>query len=189
MNKKYMELIEKYGNTGVASELIKASLTEIKFDKENKTGWIVAIFLGGIVGVDVFVSTGSLNKLMNLMNLISAIQVAILGVIFTVYSILLVFLSDVYVKNISEIIDNNTGEYVLKEQTDYFESVLFLNFFALGSTIVLLLIVLCGDEIYLYTLNFLSRTDIKTIEAIIIFLYIAFVSRIFYELKSCLIVK
>lgn len=190
MKEEYRAVIEEYSVEETNKDLFMRALKEIMPNRKNFLGWIIAVVCSSAIILDLQYSANSLKLIEELVEFFSTIQLGILGVVFTVYSILLVFLSKKYIK-ITAIMEKNlteTGKSVLKDFTDYYEIVLFLNFFALLFTVIIYIVVRFGVELYIFLHTgiecILLNRCLDVFLNMLLWLYILFSIRIIYEIKS-----
>lgn len=190
MKEEYRAVIEEYSVEETNKDLFMRALKEIMPNRKNFLGWIIAVVCSSATILELQYSANSLKLIEELVEFFSTIQLGILGVVFTVYSILLVFLSKKYIK-ITAIMEKNlteTGKSVLKDFTDYYEIVLFLNFFALLFTVIIYIVVRFGVELYIFLHTgiecILPNICLDVFLNMLLWLYILFSIRIIYEIKS-----
>ncbi len=178
--KNYFSTIEEFLVDTPASKMIKDALKEILPQRGNLFSIIISATFGIIFGLIIGLSLNTVQILTSVVGTLFEVVLAVFGCIFAVYSILLAFLNDEYIKKLAKI-DSKNGISFLKESTTYYESVLFLYFIAIAISGILLLFLNCVDDNFVLTSN---NTLNNSLAIVSIFIYLTFVFRIIYELKS-----
>ena len=175
MNKKYTKVIEEFIEETSAKKMIVAA---------PKKGGVCAFVLTTIFSVIFSLKLGidynTVELAKSFVEILINILLAIFGCIFAVYSILLAFLNDSYISKLAKIEEQNQISY-LKNSTTYFESILFLYFIGLSLSGLLLLFLNCIEPDFTITNNHMLN---NTLAILLLITYLAFIFRIFYELKS-----
>lgn len=177
---KYFSSIEEFKEAKPAKKMMMTALKEILPTKENRFGFFVSLALGVIFAIIVGTSSETINMLKMLSDKLLGTLLAIFACIFAVYSILLAFLNDGYIKRLSTINYDAKTSY-LKKSTTYYESVLFLYFIGIGIAQIVLLLLSCMPEDFTLTLSHSFNTCTAIV---LIWLYLSFIFRVLYELKS-----
>ena len=180
MDDRYFKTIKEFQETKPARKLITLAVKELFPAKGNWFGFVLSLVIAIIFALIVGFAQNTVDMLSKTAEILLNIQLAIFGCVFAVYSILLAFLSDGYMKRLAKIEDQNKGSF-LKQSTTYYESILFLYFFNIGITGIVVLLMACLPLDFRLTNSICFDTSLA---AILLFLYYLFSFRIFYELKS-----
>ncbi len=177
---KYFSTIDEFIKETPAKKLIAHAFVEIRPSKKNWVGsWLsfgIGLFFAILVGID----ENTIKILISIEGIILSAQLNIFAYLFTIYAILLAFLSDKYIKELSKV-DEGNGVSSLKSRTSYYESILFLYFIGLATTGVLSIFLNCIPTDWVLTSNKIAN---NTMAIVLLLVYFTYTFRIFYELKS-----
>ena len=181
MSVNYRELISSYSAEITSNELINNSFKEISPFKGNYKIYFGPIILSAITIYSLYNRGFDSTIIDTLISFICNVQLGLFSCLFTVYSIFSIFLDKEYITLIIGITDKD-GTPILKRQTDYPESILFLNLMSLGLTILIKFVLI--SQVDLLSLICLNEHIILAILGILWFIYCLFILRVFFELKS-----
>lgn len=160
--------------------MILSALGELIPKKGAKFGFVLSFILSILISTKIGFDDKTVILTLSIVQIILNVHLAIFACIFAVYSILLAFLSDSFIKKLLTIDYEEKTSY-LKTSTNYYESVLFLYFIAIGITGVLSLFLNCIEPNYVLTSNHMLNNSLAVI---LLIFYFTFVFRVFYEVKS-----
>lgn len=180
LKKYYYNTVNEFKKTPLASKLIIHAFTELIPTERNRFGFIISILFALFFSLIIGTSPNTVQLMFDFSSTLLDIELAVFGCIFAVYSILLAFLNDSYMKFLSKTTESEPKSK-LKKSTSYYESVLFLYFINIAvSGLVLLFCQVVND-----TFRLTNNIVFDTILAItLIWVYLSFSFRVFYELKS-----
>ena len=180
MENDYIRTVEEFNNPPSALALMKRAMHEIE---PNKSNWL-SNFIITLISAGLAVTIGFLGQTVELVQVICIhileIQLALFGCVFTAYSIINAFFSDDYMKRLSQIMENDKRS-VLMKSIAYYESVLFLFFIGIGSSGLVLII---SSIIPPETLLFSNVIIDNILASALLFIFLLFSMRVFYEVKS-----
>lgn len=181
----YSEVYNEYKETPSAKELMSLAFREILPQKGNWISFWIPFGLATIATVIIMVSQNMVELTGKIANILLNIQLALFGCIFAVYSLIIGFLSDKVLKIYSQNVDSE-NKSLLKRYTDYYGSALFLYFFNIAFTGIVIIICECIDPAFRLTKVFeLDNLMVdNSLAFILLVVYLFFSFRIFYELKS-----
>lgn len=177
---KYFSTIDEFIKETPAKKMIAHAFKEIAPNKDNLCAFAISLVLGIFFAYIVGFNENTVKMLLAIVGILLNILVGVFGYLFTVYSILLAFLGDSYIKELSKI-NGCDGISYLKSSTTYYESVLFLYFIGLAITGVLSLFLNCIENDWVLTPNLIVNNGLAIL---LLSLYFSFIFRIIYELKS-----
>lgn len=184
MNKNYdniSEGINEYTEEVFASRLMATALKEIRPTKKNLFAFVISSLISLISSCYIGFSTETVVFVQEIASKFMDIQVSIFGCILAVYSILLAFLNEDLMQTLLKHPSKERDTSVLKSYTSYYESILFLYFIGMCLSGILMLFVGLTPEGFILTASYFINCLIATI---LIFIYMFYSVRIFYELKS-----
>ncbi len=176
---KYFTTIEEFTEETPAKKMIAHAFGEIIPNKNNWVAFVISFILGIFFAVIIGINENTVKILLSIVGVILNVLLYIFGYLFTIYAILLAFLSDNYIKELSKL--KTDGVSSLKTSTKYYESVLFLYFIGLSITGVILLFLNCVVNEWILTENYLVN---NVLAILLLTIYFTFIFRIVYELKS-----
>lgn len=180
MKNKYFSTVDEFKMTQPAHKLIAHALKELRPSRGSRFAVCISFILGFSFALWVGLSNETIDLTLDIASRFLAVQLAIFGCVFAVYSILLAFLSDSYMKRLSNI-SSNEGSSMLKDSTTYYESVLFLYFINIGISGLIILALTCLSLDFRLSDNLRLDTVLATVSLLV---YFSFCFRTFYELKS-----
>ena len=179
MENDYIRTVEEFKNPPSALVLIERAIHEIE---PNKSNWLSSSIIT-LISAGLAFTIGFLSQTVELVHTICIyileIQLALFGCVFTAYSIINAFFSDEYMKRLSQIMENDERSILMKSIA-YYESVLFLFFIGIGSSGLVLII---SSIIPPETLLFSNVVIDNILVSVLLFIYLLFSVRVFYEVK------
>lgn len=176
----YFSSIGDFVDNSPAYKLIRTSMRELLPNKKNWFGFVLCLCVGAVLSYIVGRAENTVALAVQTCDILFSIQLSIFACIFALYSILLAFLSDIYIKKLLTI-DYGDGSSYFKTSTRYYESVLFIYFVAIILSLILKLFLSCMPYDYILTQSDLANS----MTAIVLLpIYYTFSLRVIYELKS-----
>lgn len=181
-SEKIYKTISEFLQKETPNEMIKKSFSIISINQNPKSAIIIPLIISASLSVFIGFSENTVAIFSNIISSILGLIIAIFIGLFTVYSIFFAFLSDNYLKRLSEMDFSKTDKCsYLKGASSYFESILFIYFIL----VFIVLITNIGVQIIPYELLiFKNRFFSEVFATILLTVYFTFVLRCIYELKS-----
>lgn len=179
MNKSEDVSVDEFFKNEKAAHIMLLSLKEILPNTNNWFAFLVSLIVASISSIAMGWESNTVEHFAEIVSKLLDIELSIFGCVLAVYSIILAFLNQDFMRCLLKQRFKNTS--ILKKYVSYYESVLFLYFIGL-----------CMTGIYMLILSFIPNKFVLTNNNImnnilasgIIFIYMLYSVRIFYELKS-----
>ncbi|NDO18149.1 hypothetical protein FMM68_00485 [Lachnospiraceae bacterium MD329] len=171
--------VEEFLKDEKAHQIMLLSLKEILPVANNWFAFLISIIIAIISSVLIGFETNTVEHFSGMVGKCLDIELSILGCVLAVYSIMLAFFNKDFMKCLLKSKSGNKS--VLKRYVSYYESILFLYFIGL-----------CMTGIYMLVLSFIPSDFVLTdnnilnsiLASVLIFVYISYTIRIFYEVKG-----
>ncbi|GHV34203.1 hypothetical protein FACS18949_09820 [Clostridia bacterium] len=182
MSGKHLRTIEETLGGISAAKMIKSSFSEFSPRKGNILGLIISFIVGILLSVFIAMSPQTVELATHTIEIAFNIILPIFVSLITVYAILLSFLNEHFIEKLSEI-DYKDGRSQLINSIEAYEHELFLYFIALALSGIVRIVVNFIPLDFTLTANHLLN---NVLAMILLTIYLVFVARVFYELKSVL---
>lgn len=173
----YNMIIKRLSEIPTSTKMIIESFSIFSFCESWKS-WVAAIILATLIMVGIDFSNSSL--LLTIVSKVLDIELSIFAVLITIYSIVLIFLSDDFIRIMINIEVDNTrlNKSLFESYVYYLGHILFMYFLGLICTILLFFSITI-------TVQMVNPPQIPTcLISLLYFLYFLFSVRLIWELKS-----
>lgn len=179
MNKLEDVSVNEFFKNEKAAHIMLLSLKEILPNTNNWFAFLVSLTVASISSIAMGWESNTVEHFAEIVSKLLDIELSVFGCVLAVYSIILAFLNQDFMRCLLKQRFENTS--ILKKYVSYYESILFLYFIGL-----------CITGVYMLILSFIPKEFVLTNNNImnnilasgIIFIYMLYSVRIFYELKS-----
>ena len=171
--------VEEFLKKEKAYQIILLSLKEILPAAGNWFAFFISIIMAMVSSVLLGFEMNTVEHFKGIVEKCLDVELSILGCVLAVYSIMIAFFNKDFMRCLLQGTSGNKS--VLKRYVSYYESILFLYFIGL-----------CITGIYMLVLSFMPTDFVLTdnnvlnniLAGALIFIYVLYTVRIFYEVKS-----
>lgn len=179
MRKNLIPAIEEFTELVSSRTMVVKSFSKIKVCKENAIVSIVIAVISFVLSYSIVMQNNTIIIATDIIEFLFTIIMAVFGILLTVYSIVLAFFNEDFMKRLAKI--DIDGKSALKDNTEYLESILYLYFISIFTSVIILVFFKSVNGYFKITKDFRLN---NLLAIFFIAVYLTYNLRIIYELKS-----